>query len=276
MRYILYLLLASCVLCGEPPTDNVFYILLSSSKFFFNYRHTGNTLALYHHLKRMGVTDDRIILMLPENHACNARNAFPGTLHFEVETRENLYCDDIEIDYKGDDLTFESILNLFRGRYEAGLPQHRRLQANERLFVYLNGHGGENFFKIQDTEVVHSEDFAKVFRELAHKGLYSEALIILDTCEALSLFDQVDAPNIVMMGTSVTGQHALSNQIDGQINTYLNDKFTYYLYQYLKQWTEGVTPNKKVTMAEFPSLFPFDKIHSDLRIKSTHKVKTLD
>lgn len=67
----------------------------------------------------------------------------------------------------------------------------------------MNGHGGENFFKIQDTEVVHSEDFGKVFREMYIKKLYSEILLILDTCEAMSLLDQVDAPNILMVGSSV-------------------------------------------------------------------------
>jgi phosphatidylinositol glycan class K len=69
----------------------------------------------------------------------------------------------------------------------------------------MNGHGGENFFKIQDTEVVHSEDFAKVFNEMHTKRLYKEILVILDTCEAMTLFDQVEAPNIVMIGTSILG-----------------------------------------------------------------------
>lgn len=74
---ILLLSLLTIGVSGDH-TDNVFYVLLSSSKFYFNYRHTGNTLALYQHLKKMGVTDDRIILMLPENHACNPRNPYPG------------------------------------------------------------------------------------------------------------------------------------------------------------------------------------------------------
>jgi phosphatidylinositol glycan class K len=70
----------------------------------------------------MGITDDRIILMLPENHACNPRNPFPGDVHFDLETRENLYCKDIEVDYKGEDLTYETILNLIRSRYERYFP----------------------------------------------------------------------------------------------------------------------------------------------------------
>jgi GPI-anchor transamidase subunit K len=55
--------------------------------------------------------------MLPENHACSPRNPFPGTVLFKEESNENYYCDDVEVDYKADDLTYQSILNMFRGRY---------------------------------------------------------------------------------------------------------------------------------------------------------------
>jgi phosphatidylinositol glycan class K len=54
--------------------------------------------------------------MLPENHACNARNNFPGQIYVEPDHQINFYCDDIEVDYKSDDLTFETILNIIRGR----------------------------------------------------------------------------------------------------------------------------------------------------------------
>lgn len=98
--------------------SNNFFIILSSSKFFFNYRHSSNSLMVYRHLKDMGITDDKILLMLPENHACNARNKYPGTVLVHLKSNETFYCDDVEVDYKSDDLTYEAILNLFRGRYE--------------------------------------------------------------------------------------------------------------------------------------------------------------
>jgi len=136
----------------------------------------------------------------------------------------------------------------------------------------MNGHGGENFFKIQDTEVVHSEDFSKVLNEMHLKGLYKEILLLLDTCEAMSLFDQVDAPNIVMVGSSVTGEHSLSDQIDETLNTFVNDKFSRHLYEFLgsKAFT------RKTTIADFKKLFSYDKISSTLDVKSTHPVKSLD
>jgi glycosylphosphatidylinositol transamidase (GPIT) subunit GPI8 len=40
--------------------ENHWYILLSASKFYFNYRHTANTLAVYHTLKNHGIRDDRV------------------------------------------------------------------------------------------------------------------------------------------------------------------------------------------------------------------------
>ena len=100
---------------------------MSASKFYFNYRHTGNVLAIYKHLKEQGVPDDRIILMLPENHACNPRNDVSGTIEMFLGTGEDFYCDDVEVDFKADDLTYETILNLFRGRYAAEYPENMRL-----------------------------------------------------------------------------------------------------------------------------------------------------
>jgi phosphatidylinositol glycan class K len=88
--------------------------------------------------------------MLPENHACNSRNLDPGTIYFEVDHLKNIYCDDIEIDYKSDDLTYESILNIIRGRYSNYFHHSKRILTNEKskIFIYMNGHAGENFFKI--------------------------------------------------------------------------------------------------------------------------------
>ena len=51
-----------------------------TSRFWFNYRHIANTLSLYHSVKQMGIPDSQIILMLPDDMACNPRNLFPGSI----------------------------------------------------------------------------------------------------------------------------------------------------------------------------------------------------
>ena len=170
----------------DPDYKNHFYIILSSSKFYFNHRHTGNTMAIYKWIKDRGITDDKILLMLPENHACNSRKDERGHVQYwKRDMRQNFYCDDVEIDYKSDDITFETVLNLLRGRYRPDFPESMKLKTNEesKIFIYFNGHGGDNFFKIQDTEVLQSTDLAKAYNEMYLKRKYKEIFMIMETCE---------------------------------------------------------------------------------------------
>jgi phosphatidylinositol glycan class K len=50
--------------------------------------------------------------------------------------------------------------------------------------------------------LIHSEDLAKVLREMYEKNMYKEIFFILDTCEAESMFDEIEAPNIHMLSTA--------------------------------------------------------------------------
>ena len=52
--------------------------------------------------------------MTTDNYACNPRNTIPGSIYFDVK---DVYTPDVEFDYRDEDLTPDSILNLFRGRY---------------------------------------------------------------------------------------------------------------------------------------------------------------
>jgi glycosylphosphatidylinositol transamidase (GPIT) subunit GPI8 len=53
---------------------------------------------------------------------------------------------------------------------------------------------------MQDTHVISSYDFGKVIRELEKKNLYKEILMVSDSCEAFTIFDEVDSKNIVAIG----------------------------------------------------------------------------
>ena len=107
-------------------------------------------MVFYNYLKARGITDDHILLLLPENHVCNPRNVYPGQLYVDPNHEINLYCEDVEVDYKETDISDESILNMLRGRYENNFPESKKLKTNSesKIFIYFNGHGGDNFFKI--------------------------------------------------------------------------------------------------------------------------------
>lgn len=45
--------------------SNNWAVLVSTSRFWLNYRHIVNTMSIYHVVKRLGIPDSNIILMIP-------------------------------------------------------------------------------------------------------------------------------------------------------------------------------------------------------------------
>lgn len=75
-----------------------------------------NTLALYRSIKRLGIPDSNIILMLADDVACNPRNLYPATVFGNADKQLDLYGDSVEVDYAGYDVTVESFLRVLTGK----------------------------------------------------------------------------------------------------------------------------------------------------------------
>merc|ERR1719447_1519471 len=82
---------------------NNWAVIVATSRYWFNYRHPANALAMYHTIKKWGIPDSQIILMLADDMACNPRNPLKGSVFVDkyerVSNRLDLYGDDVEVDY---------------------------------------------------------------------------------------------------------------------------------------------------------------------------------
>ncbi|CAI8055915.1 Putative GPI-anchor transamidase [Geodia barretti] len=58
------------------------------------------------------VYECNIILMLADDMACNARNPRPATVFNNANQHINVYGDDIEVDYRGYEVTVENFLRV--------------------------------------------------------------------------------------------------------------------------------------------------------------------
>jgi len=150
-------------------------VLVSTSRFWFNYRHLANVLSLYRTVKRLGIPDSQIILMLPDDMACNPRNAFPGTVYNNADRALDLYGDNIEVDYRGYEVTVENFIRLLTDRLGEDVPRGKRLgsDAGSNVLVYMTGHGGNEFLKFQDSEEIGSWDLADAFEQMWEKKRYA-------------------------------------------------------------------------------------------------------
>ena len=223
-------------------TDN-WAVLICTSRFWFNYRHVANTLAVYRMVKRLGMPDSHIILMLADDMACNPRNSEPGAVYSDDERGDgdDLYGDDIEVDYKGYEVTVESFTRVLTGRHPEGTPPSKRLQTTERsnVLIYMTGHGGDEFIKFQDAEEISSRDLADSFAQMWQKRRYNEIFFLSDTCQAGTLANHVYSPHILAVGSAAKGENSYSYGHSSVLGVSLVDRFTYKVLEILDNVSIG-------------------------------------
>jgi GPI-anchor transamidase subunit K len=238
-------------------------VLVSTSRFWFNYRHLSNTLSLYRTVKRLGIPDSQILLLLPDDMACNPRNAFPGTVYSNADRRMDLYGENVEVDYRGYEVTVENFIRLLTDRWDEGVPAGKRLGTDEgsNILIYMTGHGGSEFLKFQDSEEISSWDLADAFAQMREKKRYNEMLFMIDTCQANTLYRQFYAPGIIATGSSEEDESSYSHHADNDVGVAVIDRWTYYVLEFLETQVTGPTSEK--TLGDLFDSYDIRKIHSN-------------
>nr|CAG4637071.1 EOG090X07K0 [Ceriodaphnia reticulata]SVE72984.1 EOG090X07K0 [Ceriodaphnia reticulata] len=229
-------------------------VLVDTSRFWFNYRHVANVLSIYRSVKRLGIPDSQIILMIADDMACNPRNPHPAAVYNNANQQIDVYGDDVEVDYRGYEVTVENFIRVLTGRLATSTPRSKKLltDAGSNVLIYLTGHGGDGFLKFQDSEEITNVDLADAIQQMWEKQRYHEMLFIVDTCQAASLYQKFYSPNVLAIGSSLVGEDSLSHHVDPAIGVYIIDRYTYYALEFL----EHVTPTSNHTLGQFLKVCP--------------------
>ncbi|TEB26830.1 hypothetical protein FA13DRAFT_1816650 [Coprinellus micaceus] len=245
---------------GTSSHTNNWAVLVCTSRYWFNYRHMANALSMYRTIKRLGIPDSNIILMLADDASCNARNKFPGAVYANPGKHLDLYGENVEVDY--------------RGRVEPSVSRSKRLLSDENsnIFIFMTGHGGNDFLKFQDNEEISSHDIADAFEQMYQKKRYNEIFFMVDTCQANSLYSQLYSPNILATGSSKVGENSYSHSSDKDLGVAVIDAYTHSVLEFL----EGINKTSHATLQDlFGSIDPA-KINSHPGVRSDLFQRPLD
>lgn len=219
-----------------------------------------NTLGMYRTVKRLGIPDSNIILMLADDAACNTRNTHPGSVWTEGTKHLELYGDDVQVDYRGPEVSVENLLRLLTGRVPEGTPKSKRLDSNARsnIFFYLTGHGGDEFLKFQDHEEISAFDLADAVEQMWQKRRYNELFFMVDTCQANTLYTQLYSPHVLATGSSAKDENSFSDATDLDVGVALIDRFTKHVLDFM----EHVNRTSTTSMQELFNSYDPVQIHS--------------
>lgn len=245
-----------------PPHTSTWALLVCTSRYWFNYRHVANTLAVYRTIKRLGIPDDRIILFLADDMACNPRNAKAGCV-YSTPQGHDLYGEDVEVDFRGKEVTAENLVRTITGRQTEDVPRNRRLLTDEgsNVLFYLTGHGGDNFLKFQDHHEIQSADIGDAIHQMTVQRRLRRMFFIAETCQASTLFESIRSPNVLAMASSDRGESSYSHLVDHEVGLAVVDRYTYYLEKFMDERVPTAT-SKSATMAHLANAFTFDELGS--------------
>ncbi|KAL5577821.1 hypothetical protein UlMin_019520 [Ulmus minor] len=204
-----------CVANGFPSSSssettmhtNNWVVLVYTSHFWFNYRHMADTLSLYRTVKQLGIPDERIILMLADDMACNARNKYPAQIFNNENHKLNFYGDNIEVDYRGYEVTVENILHVLTGCHETVVPRSKRLLSDEGSHI--------------------QRGLQKV---LIAEDMCSKTMFI----EKARLINGLQLPRVLAIGSSKKGENSYSHHLDFDVGVSV-DHFTYYTLAFFEK-----------------------------------------
>ncbi|KAF9225768.1 hypothetical protein BS17DRAFT_729873 [Gyrodon lividus] len=258
---------------GSGHTNN-WAVLVCASRYWFNYRHMANALGMYRTVKRLGIPDSNIILMLADDVACNTRNKFPGSVYAKAGRHLDLYGENIEVDYRGYEVTVENFIRLLTGRVDPSVPRSKRLLTDDRsnIFVYMTGHGGNEFLKFQDNEEISAFDIADAFEQMWQKKRYNEIFFMIDTCQANTMYSQFYSPNILATGSSEIEENSYSHENDNDIGVSVIDSYTHFVLEFM----EGINKTNQVSMQDLFSAYDPFAIRSHAGVRSDLFWRPLD
>ncbi|KAH9994711.1 peptidase C13 family-domain-containing protein, partial [Russula vinacea] len=232
---------------SESSHTNNWAVLVCASRYWFNYRHMANALGCtpletYRTVKRL---------------ACNSRNHFPGCVFANRGHALDLYGENIEVDYRGYEVTVQNFLRLLTGRVEPDVPRSKRLLTDDRsnIFVYMTGHGGDEFLKFQDSEEISAFDLADAFEQMWQKKRYNEIFFMIDTCQANTMYSKFYSPNILATGSSRIRENSYSYENDDDVGVSVIDSYTHFVLDYL----EGINKTSTTSMKDL-----FDKYDPEI------------
>jgi phosphatidylinositol glycan class K len=251
-------LFAACLL----PTalsgggGDTWVVLVATSRYWFNYRHLSNVLAVYQIVKDFGVQDSHILLMNGFDDACGTRNPFPGQIFGDTKAKLDL-CTDVQSDYRGGDVTVDALLRLLTGRHHAGTPESKKMNSNNEsnVFIFFSGHGGDGFFKFRDVEEISSEELGTAVDEMELKNRYRNLLIISDTCQAATLTNRVTAKNVVSLASSGASENSYAYSPNAKLGVSLIDRFSYSLAEFFRRNVKSKTDLRNLRFSDLMNSF---------------------
>jgi ABC-type branched-subunit amino acid transport system substrate-binding protein/glycosylphosphatidylinositol transamidase (GPIT) subunit GPI8 len=239
--------------------NELWAVIISTSESWENYRHQADALSFYHSLKRNGVKDDRIILILADDIAFNKKNIPPGSIK-HYASGQNLY-ENTEIDYRGQKVNLNTLEKIMLG--DKVLPNCPKLESgpNSNIVLFVIGHGEPGKILFGNGDDFSAFKFKKILENMSKQKRFRQMLVILEACFGESMAQGLDTPNVLLLTGSADNEQSFGANYDSKLNVWLSNEFT-------KHLIDGINHKPHAFISEFYSEVYSKVSGSHVRLKN--------
>ena len=209
-----------------PATQDKWALIVATSTSWKNYRHQADAFAMYQLLKRHGVDDDHIVLIVSDTYAHDSRNLWPGEVRVYSDG-ENVY-DQKAIDYDLRDLQPADLHDILSGRRSTRLPHVIEADSTDNVLVFWSGHGSvDKLLWGEDDLFVSSEEMRRLLQNLSDQHKFRQMLLAIEACYSGSVGKYCEGiPGVLFLTAANENESSWAEQKDPTMRIYLSNIFT--------------------------------------------------
>uniref|UniRef100_A0A0E0L9C2 Legumain prodomain domain-containing protein n=1 Tax=Oryza punctata TaxID=4537 RepID=A0A0E0L9C2_ORYPU len=173
-------------------------LLIAGSNGYNNYRHQADVCHAYQIMKKGGLKDQNIVVMMYDDIAYNPDNPNKGVIINQPNGR-NVYAG-VPKDYKGNDVNKNNFLAVLLGKKSAltGAGNGKVISSgpNDHIFVYYSDHGGPGVLSMPSGEGLYANELVQALKKKHAAGAYKNLVVYVEACESGSIFQGLLPSNI--------------------------------------------------------------------------------
>ncbi|KAG8449025.1 hypothetical protein GDO86_015910 [Hymenochirus boettgeri] len=222
------LLVTSLPFKSSDNAGKQWVVLVAGSNGWYNYRHQADVCHAYQIIKKNGIPDEQIVVMMYDDIANNDENPTKGVI-INRPNGSDVYAGILK-DYTGDDVTPQNLLAVLRGDAMAvkgkGSGKVIHSGPNDHVFVYFTDHGAPGLLAFPNDDL-HVMDLNKTIQYMYENKKYKKMVFYIEACESGSMMNHLPN-NIDVYATTAANPHESSYACyyDEERDTYLGDLYS--------------------------------------------------
>lgn len=214
----------------KPKTD-LWAVIVSTSMDWNNYRHQADALTYYQLLKKNGVPDDHIILMVYDDVPFISQNPIKGDLH-HVPSGENIRTR-AGVDYSGTSVNPATFVNVLTGNATNETPVVLGSTDESNVLVYIVDHGSPGAIVFPYGDQLTANKFTDAIRKMADEKKYRRLLVMVDICFGESVWVNATPHDTLYFTGSAMSEPSHGAIYDSDIRQWISDDFSSAVYNEL-------------------------------------------